>query len=106
MITIVFVDPTGKEHPVEAEPGQSLMQAATGALIPGIEASCGGNCICATCHCHVDARWFAQLRPADALEQDMLACTNEVQPNSRLSCQVPLSEALDGMVVHVAASQH
>lgn len=106
MIKIVFIDPAGKEHRVDAEPGQSLMQAATAALIPGIEASCGGNCICATCHCHVDAGWFAKLPKPDALEQDMLACTNEVQPTSRLSCQVPLTEALDGMVVHVAASQH
>lgn len=106
MIKITFIDPAGKQHAVEAETGQSLMQAATAALIPGIEASCGGNCICATCHCHVDARWFAQLREPDALERDMLAYTNEVQPTSRLSCQVPLTEALDGMIVHVAASQH
>lgn len=106
MIKITIVDPSGKAHAVEAEPGQSLMQAATAALIPGIEASCGGNCICATCHCHIDARWFAQLRAPDSLEQDMLAYTNEVQVTSRLSCQVPLTEALDGMIVHVAASQH
>ncbi len=106
MINIVFIDPTGREHRVEASPGQSLMQAATGALIPGIEASCGGNCICATCHCHVEAVWFAKLPAPDALEQEMLACTNEVRPTSRLSCQVPLSAALDGLVVHVAASQH
>lgn len=106
MIKIVFIDPAGKEHAVEAAPGQSLMQAAVAALIPGIEATCGGNCICATCHCHVDERWFAQLRAPEALELDMLACTNEVKPNSRLSCQVPVSEALDGMRVQVAASQH
>lgn len=106
MIKIVFVDPTGKEHAVEAAAGQSLMQAAVDALVPGIEASCGGNCICATCHCHVDPQWFGRLTPPDELEQDMLACTNEVQPTSRLSCQVPLSEALDGMVVRIAASQH
>ena len=106
MIKITFIDPAGKQHAVEAETGQSLMQAATAALIPGIEASCGGNCICATCHCHVDVRWFAQLQEPDALERDMLAYTNEVQPTSRLSCQVPLTEALDGMIVHVAASQH
>lgn len=106
MIKIVFIDPTGKEHAVDAEPGQSLMQAATAALVPGIEASCGGNCICATCHCHVDARWFAKLPAADAIERDMLDATMQMQPTSRLSCQVPLSEALDGMIVHVAASQH
>lgn len=105
-ITIVFIDPTGKEHTVEAVAGESLMQAATAAQIPGIEASCGGNCICATCHCHIDERWFAKLRAADALEQDTLACTNEPQPTSRLSCQVPLTDVLNGMIVRVAASQH
>lgn len=106
MIKITFIDPAGKEHAVDAEPGQSLMQAATAALIPGIEASCGGNCICATCHCHVDPRWFAQLPAPEPLERDMLAYTNQVQPTSRLSCQVPLTESLDGMIVHIAASQH
>jgi 2Fe-2S ferredoxin len=106
MIKIVIIDPSGKEHRIEAEQGQSLMQAATAALVPGIEASCGGNCICATCHCHVDARWFAQLPLPEAIERDMLDATTEVQPNSRLSCQVPLTPALDGMIVHVAASQH
>ncbi|MGQ0700484.1 MAG: 2Fe-2S iron-sulfur cluster-binding protein [Panacagrimonas sp.] len=106
MIQIVFVDPTGKEHKVEAEPGQSVMQAAVGALVPGIEASCGGNCICATCHAHIDERWFAQLPPPDAIEASMLECTAAPQPTSRLTCQVQLSEALDGMVVRIAASQH
>lgn len=106
MTRIVFIDPAGKEYAVDATPGESVMQAAVRALVPGIEASCGGNCICATCHCHVDARWYARLGAPDALEAEMLACTNEVQANSRLTCQVPVTEALDGMVVHVAASQH
>lgn len=106
MIRITFIDPAGAAHDVQAEPGQSLMQAAVNALVPGIEASCGGHCICATCHCHVDERWLARVGAPEPLERDMLDCTNEVRPNSRLSCQVALSEALDGMVVHVAASQH
>lgn len=106
MTQIIFIDPTGTHHTVDATPGDSVMQAAVKALVPGIEASCGGNCICATCHCHIDERWLARLTTPDTLESEMLACTNEVQPNSRLTCQVPVSEALDGMVVHVAASQH
>lgn len=106
MTKIVFVDPTGKEHPVEATPGQSLMQAATGALIPGIEASCGGNCICATCHCYVDATALAHLPAPDEIERSMLECLAEPRSNSRLTCQVPVTEAMDGVRVHVAASQH
>lgn len=106
MIQIVFIDPTGKEHTVEATPGESVMQAAVTAMVPGIEASCGGNCICATCHAHVDERWFAQLPSPDAIEASMLECTAAPQPTSRLTCQIKVSDALAGMVVRIAASQH
>lgn len=106
MIQIVFIDPKGVEHPVEATPGQSLMQAATAALVPGIEASCGGNCICATCHCYLDESALSTLAAPDAIERDMLDALNDPRPNSRLTCQVPVSEALHGLRVRVADSQH
>lgn len=106
MIRIVFIDPQGVEHRVETDPGQSLMQVARAAGVPGIEASCGGNCICATCHCHLDADTFARLIAPDALERDMLDALNDPQPTSRLTCQVPVSEILNGARVRVAASQH
>lgn len=106
MIEITFIDPKGVEHAVQAQPGQSLMQAARDALVPGIEASCGGNCICATCHCYLDAALMPRLRAADDTERAMLDALNDPRPTSRLTCQVAVSDALHGARVQVAASQH
>lgn len=106
MPVLIFVDPEGVEHHVEASLGQSLMQAAVGALVPGIEAACGGNCVCATCHAYIEDPRLAELPAPDATEQAMLECTPQPQPNSRLCCQVRVTAALDGMRVQVAASQH
>ena len=106
MIKITFVDPNGVEHPIEAEAGQSLMQVGRSVQVPGIEASCGGNCICATCHRYLDQKLFEQLTPPDEIEAAMLECLNDPQATSRLTCQVPVSEALDGVCIQVAASQH
>lgn len=106
MITLIFIDPAGREHRVEATPGESLMQAAVSALVPGIEASCGGNCVCATCHCYIESAASAQLAAPDETEQAMLECVAAPQPNSRLTCQVPVSETMHGMRVRVAESQH
>lgn len=106
MIHITFIDPKGAEHAVEAEPGQSLMQAARGAGVPGIEASCGGNCICATCHCYLEAVLFAQIAAPDEIEAAMIECLNDPQATSRLTCQVPVDEALQGARIVVAPSQH
>lgn len=106
MVKIVFVDAAGSEHRVCAETGSSLMQAARDALVPGIEGACGGSCVCATCHAYIDPQWAARLPAPDEVEASMLACTAEPRPNSRLTCQVTVTEALDGMVVEIAASQH
>ncbi len=106
-IVLVFIDPIGKEHRVEAEVGGSVMQAAKGAMVPGIEAVCGGNCLCGTCHCYVeDAARLSALPAPDALEASMLEATPEPRPNSRLTCQILVTESLDGMVLRVPASQH
>lgn len=106
MITIIFRDPAGKEHAVAAQPGQSVMHVALQAQIPGIEASCGGNCVCATCHCFIDSDWAGRLAPADEIEAAMLEATNEPRPTSRLTCQIAVTEALDGLRLEVAPSQH
>jgi 2Fe-2S ferredoxin len=106
MPKVIFIDPAGVEHRVDAAVGQSLMRAAVDSQVPGIEAMCGGNCVCATCHAYIEDDRLATLTPPDATERDMLECTSEPRPNSRLCCQVPMTEALDGLVVRVAASQH
>lgn len=105
-ITLIFIDPTGQEHKVEAYPGQSVMRAAKSAMVPGIEAVCGGNCICGTCHCYVEDARGATLPKPDDTEAAMLDVTPEPRPGSRLTCQLPVTEAFDGMVLRVPASQH
>ncbi len=106
MTTLVFIDPAGQEHVVEAEEGQSLMQAASEHLVPGIEASCGGNCICATCHCYLDEAVLGQVPAPDEIEQSMIECLAEPRAGSRLTCQVRVSDALKGARIVVAQSQH
>jgi 2Fe-2S ferredoxin len=105
-VTLIVTDPSGKVHEVAASPGQSVMRAAVSAGVPGIEAACGGNCVCATCHCYIDDAWLARLPPPDETESGMLACTVDPRANSRLVCQVTVTEALDGLRARVAASQH
>ena len=92
---------------IDGQVGKSLMQAATAANIDGIAADCGGSMTCATCHVFVDAPFTALLDSPDADELAMLAFTAVPrQPNSRLSCQITLSDALDGMTVWLPASQY
>ncbi|TNF60140.1 MAG: 2Fe-2S iron-sulfur cluster binding domain-containing protein [Burkholderiales bacterium] len=107
MITLRIIAADGIEQTLQAAAGQSLMKAAVDANIPGIEADCGGTLTCATCHVMIDEPWRSQLPPAQPDETDMLdfaACP--AQAGSRLSCQVLLTPALDGMVVRLPASQH
>ncbi|MDN5862211.1 MAG: 2Fe-2S iron-sulfur cluster-binding protein [Salinisphaera sp.] len=106
MPKITFIDTDGKPHEVDAQVGMTVMEAAVEALVPGIEADCGGNCICATCHVYVDAAWLPQLPAPDEDEQAMIEYTSEPQENSRLTCQLQVTEALDGMVVNVPDSQY
>ena len=105
MPKIVFIQPDGRIQTVEAPAGQSLMEAATNNLVPGIVGECGGSCSCATCHMYIDEPWFSKLAPADEMEQGMLEGAIEPGPLSRLGCQVPISEALDGLVARVPAGQ-
>lgn len=105
MPRIQFVQPDGTTQVVEAPIGQSIMQAAVNNLVPGIIGECGGACSCATCHLYVDEPWRARLLPPDAMEQGMLEGAIEPGPLSRLSCQIEMSEALDGIVVRIPAGQ-
>lgn len=101
MASIVAIDREGEEHVVEATPGWSVMEIIREAGLP-IEAACGGCCACATCHVYVEPEWLAQLDPASDEEDRMLDEAYQVQENSRLSCQIPFREELDGMKVTLA----
>lgn len=105
MPKVTFVQPDGKRQDVEANDGQSVMEAATGAMIRGIVGECGGGCSCATCHVYVDEAWSGKLAPADDMEKGMLEGAVEPGPRSRLSCQIKMTAALDGLTVSIPAAQ-
>lgn len=105
MPKVTFVHPSGERLTFEAKAGQSIMDVAVNNMVPGIVGECGGACSCATCHVYVDEAWQARLLPADAMEQGMLEGAVEPGPLSRLSCQIPMRDELDGIVVHIPAGQ-
>lgn len=105
MPKIVFIEHDGTEHAVEANPGSSVMRAAVDNAVPGIVADCGGCCSCATCHGYVDPAWLSKVPPPSAEEASMLEGALQVLENSRLTCQIPMSDELDGIVVRLPASQ-
>ena len=105
MTRILFIQPDGREQAAEGDLGQSVMQAAIGAMVPGIVADCGGACSCATCHGYVDDAWVDRVPPPSAEEFDMIdAGCLDVQPTSRLTCQIRLTEDLDGLVIRIPPS--
>jgi 2Fe-2S ferredoxin len=105
MAKINFIEPDGNSVIVDAADTQSVMEAATANLIRGIVGECGGSCSCATCHVYVDAAWYGRLPPPDEMELGMLEGAIEPGPLSRLSCQLKVSDALDGLIVSVPAGQ-
>lgn len=107
MITIHLTSPTGTTSSISCKTGQSLMQAAIATNVTGIEADCGGLLTCATCHVMVREPWASQLPPPTAEEIGMFEFTASArQSGSRLSCQIQLTDALDGLTVDLPASQH
>ena len=106
MPLITLINNNGDAWEAEAKSGQSLMRAAVDNGIDGILAECGGACSCGTCHCYIDAPWFDQLPPASDMENSMLEAVLEPQDNSRLSCQLEVTDAMEGMTVHLPASQY
>ena len=106
MPAVVFILPTGETRTVDVAPGTTLMTAAVKNGIDGIIGECGGVCMCATCHIYVRQEFFAKLPPALDTEEAVLEVTNaERLPNSRLSCQIKMTDALDGLTVEVPPSQ-
>ena len=105
MPQVTYINHDGSSVEVDVPDGTSVMQAAVDNMIDGIVAECGGSCSCATCHCYIDEAWLDRLPPPSGMEKDMIECVLEPRPNSRLSCQVVVTDALDGLVVCLAESQ-
>ena len=106
MAKITYIEFDGTEHPVEVKTGLSVMEGAVKNNVPGIDADCGGACACATCHVYVDGEWLAKTGSKSAMEDSMLDFAENVEPNSRLSCQIKVTDALEGLVVTMPESQH
>jgi 2Fe-2S ferredoxin len=105
MPKITFIAHDGTEHLVDAENGASVMNAAIDNLVPGIDADCGGECSCATCHVYVNEEWLQTVGAPGDREEEMLDLNPEREPSSRLSCQIPVRDELDGLVVRVPEFQ-
>ena len=105
MPKINFVDSDGTNREVETKNGTSVMEAAVQNMIPGIDADCGGACACATCHVYVSSDWMDKLKAKDDMEDSMLDFAEDVQDNSRLSCQILMNDELDGITVTTPESQ-
>jgi len=105
MPKITFIEHNGTEHVVDAEVGMTVMEAAIKNMVPGIEAECGGACACATCHVYVEEAWREKTGQPQEMEEDMLDFAFDVRPNSRLSCQIKVTEDMDGLVVRVPEKQ-
>lgn len=105
MTIITYVEHDGTAHSLEVANGISLMEGAVKGGVPGIDADCGGSCACATCHVYIDKAWIDKTGTPSSMEEDMLDCASDVTPASRLSCQIKIVSELDGLIVHLPASQ-
>lgn len=105
MPKIKFIDCDGEERTIDADIGDSVMQVATQNDVPGIDADCGGACSCATCHVYVNEEWIGRVGSPEEVEAEMLDLVDEKQDNSRLACQITVSDELDGLIVTTPESQ-
>jgi len=106
MPSVKFIEHNGTEHVVEGNNGDSLMVIATSNLVPGIDADCGGECSCATCHVLVDSEWLPKLGAISETEESMLDLNPDREPSSRLSCQIHMSDDLAGIVINLPEFQY
>ena len=105
MPTITYVESDGTRHVVDVDVDLNLMEGATLNMVPGVEGQCGGICSCATCHCYIEGAWAEGIPEMESGEKDMLKFAKHVKATSRLGCQVVITEAMDGMEVHLPAEQ-
>ena len=106
MAKITYIEHDGTEHTIDVANGLSVMEGAIKNSIPGIDADCGGACACATCHVYVDPEWVSKTGTKEDMEQTMLDFAVDVEDTSRLSCQIEVSDELDGLIVRLPQSQH
>ena len=105
MAKITYIEHSGKSHTIEVENGLTVMEGAVQNNIPGIDADCGGGMACATCHVYVKEDWFDIVNKKNEGEDDMLDQAFEPKKNSRLSCQITVSDEIDGLIVHLPTKQ-
>jgi 2Fe-2S ferredoxin len=105
MPKITLIEFNGNDHTIEAEVGNSLMQSVIDNAVPGIDADCGGACACGTCHCFIEGEWGTATGEADAMEEAMLGMRPDRADTSRLSCQIDVTQDMDGMVVRLPEFQ-
>jgi 2Fe-2S ferredoxin len=105
MARITYIEFNGQEHVVHAPSGSSVMEGAKNNGISGIDADCGGACSCGTCHVYVDPAWLSRVGGRTPLEEATIDFASNVEPNSRLSCQIKVTSDLDGLVVRLPESQ-
>ena len=106
MTKVTFLGPGGERQAIEIDNGVSVMEGAVMGGVDGIDADCGGQLSCATCHVHIDTDWLDRLQPPTSDEDDLLDFAIGRDARSRLSCQIVMSPQLDGLVVHVPETQH
>jgi len=105
MVLVRFVSVDGEETDLQIDAGMTVMEGAVRNGVEGIDADCGGQLACATCHVYIGSDWFDRLPPMSSGERDLLDYAPELKETSRLSCQVSVSEELDGLVVQIPSSQ-
>jgi 2Fe-2S ferredoxin len=105
MVKITYIEFDGAAHEVDVHPGMTVMEGARDNDIPGIEADCGGACACATCHVYVDPAFAKTVGDRQPAEEDMLDFAFEPRENSRLSCQIKVTNALEGLIVRMPEKQ-
>jgi 2Fe-2S ferredoxin len=105
MAKITYIQHDGSEITANGVPGMTVMETAVKNQVPGIDADCGGACACATCHVYVEPDWVEKTGKRNAMEEDMLDFAFDVKDNSRLSCQIKVTDALDGLRVKVPEKQ-
>ena len=105
MAKITYIEHNGKSHTINVENGLTIMEGAIQNDIPGIDADCGGGMACATCHVYVNDEWFDKITPKEDGEEDMLDMAFEPKKNSRLSCQIIISDELDGLIINIPSKQ-
>ena len=105
MAKITYIDNAGNSKTIDVENGLTVMEGAVQNNIPGIDADCGGGMACATCHVYVEDSWFNKLEKSEDAEQDMIDMAHKPQKNSRLSCQIIVSDKIDGLIVTTPEKQ-